>query len=125
MEATKFGKKICVIGGSHLNRIKRNIFQRSVNGGGEAYFNVFRGPSSKRFNHYILPTLHEHQPDISLLHIGPNDINNQAKDRINTEKITGDIINIGKSSINIGGKEVVISSVLPKKALHEHVLNGR
>ena len=33
VEATKFGKKICVIGDSHLNRIKRNIFQKSVNGG--------------------------------------------------------------------------------------------
>ena len=26
VEATKFGKKICVIGDSHLNRTKRNIF---------------------------------------------------------------------------------------------------
>ena len=32
-EATKFGKNICVIGGSHLNRIKMNIFQKSVNWG--------------------------------------------------------------------------------------------
>ena len=28
LEATKFGKKNCVIGDSHLNRIKRNIFQK-------------------------------------------------------------------------------------------------
>ena len=34
VEATKFGKKICVIGDSHLNRIKRSIFQKSVKGGG-------------------------------------------------------------------------------------------
>ena len=34
-EATKFGKKICVISDSHLNRIKRNIFQKSVNGEGK------------------------------------------------------------------------------------------
>ena len=39
-EATKFGKKIYVIGDSHLNRIKRNIFKKSVNGG-KTYFNVF------------------------------------------------------------------------------------
>ena len=32
LEATKFGKKICVIGDSHLNKIKRNIFQKSVTG---------------------------------------------------------------------------------------------
>ena len=44
-----------------------------------------------------------------------NDINNQTKDRTNTEKQTGDIINIGKSCIDLGVKEVVISSILPKK----------
>ena len=112
MEATKFGKKICVIGDSHLNRIKDNIFQKSVNGG-KTYFHVFRGATSKRLNHYILPTLHEDQPDVVSLHIDSNDINNQKKNRINTEKLTWVIINIGKSCINLGVKEVVISSILP------------
>ena len=37
------------------------------------------------------------------------------KDRINAEKLTGDIINICKSCINLGVKEVVMSSILPKK----------
>ena len=36
------------------------------------------------------------------------------KDRINAEKLTGDIINICKSCIDLGVKEVVISSTLPK-----------
>ena len=67
VEATKVGKKICVIGDSHLNRIKRNIFQKSVNGG-KRYFNVFRGAKSKRLNHYVLPTLHEDHFDVVLLH---------------------------------------------------------
>ena len=113
-EATKFGKKICVIGDSQLKRIKKNIFQKSVNGG-ETYFNAFRGATSKRLNHSILPTLHQDPPDVVLLHIGSSDINNQAENRINTEKLTGDIINIGKSCIDLGVKEVVISSILPKK----------
>ena len=68
-------------------------------------------------NHYILPTLHEDHPNVILLHICSNDINNQKKDRINTEKLTGDIINIGKSCIDLGVKEVVISSILPKKSI--------
>ena len=117
LEATKFGKKICVIGDSHLNRIKRNVFQELVNGG-KTYFNVFRGTTSKRLNHYILPTLHEDHPDAVLLHISSNDTNNQTKDRINTEKLTGDIINIGKSCIDLGVKEVVKSSILLKRTLH-------
>ena len=50
-----------------------------------------------------------------MLYIGSNDINNQTKDKINIEKLTGDIINIGKSCINLGVKYLVISSILPKK----------
>ena len=78
-------------------------------------FIVFRGVTSKRLNHNILPTLHEDHPDVVLLHIGFNDINNQTKDRIATEKLMADIINIGKSCIDLDVKEVVISSILPKK----------
>ena len=113
-EATKFRKKICVISDSHLNRIKTNIFQKLVNRG-KTYFNVFQGATSKRLNHYILTTLHKDQLDVALLHIDSNDINNQMKDKINTEKLTGDTINIGKSCINLGKKKVVILSILPKK----------
>ena len=87
MEATKFRKSICEIGESLLSRIKRNIFQKLVNGA-EIYFNVFRGATSKRFNHYILPTLHEDHPDVVLLHIGSNHIANQTKDAINTDQLT-------------------------------------
>ena len=106
---------MCIICDSHLNRIKRNIFQKLVNGGVGTYFNNFRGATAKRLNHYILPTLHKDHPDVVLLHIGSNDINNQTKDRINTEKLKKDIINICESCINLGVKEVVISTILPKK----------
>ena len=57
--------------------------------------------------------LHEDQPDVVLLHIGSNDINNQTKDKINTEKLTDNIITNGKSYIDLGLKEVIISSILP------------
>ena len=65
-KVTNFGQKICVIGDSHLKRIKRNIFQKSVDEG-KTYFNVFRGATSKRLNHYILPTPHEDQPDVAFV----------------------------------------------------------
>ena len=68
-------------------------------------------------NHYILPTLHKDHPDVVFLHISSNDINNQTKDRINTEKLMGYIINLGKSWIDLGVKEVVTSSILPKKSI--------
>ena len=82
--------------------------------GGKTYFNVFRGAIS---THYSIINLHEDQPDVVLLHIGSDDINNETKGKINTEKLTGDIINIGKSCIDLGVKEVVISSVLPKQSI--------
>ena len=77
------------------------------------YFNVFRGATSKRLNHYILWTLHEDQPDVVLLHICSNDINNKTKDKINTEKLTKDITNIGMYCTNLVVKKVIIS-ILPK-----------
>ena len=64
-------------------------------------------------NHYVLPTLHEDQPDVILLHIGSNDINNQTKDKTNIEKSMEDIINIGKCLINFDVKEVIILIIIP------------
>ena len=43
--------------------------------------------------------LHEDHPDVVLLHIDSNDINNQTNDKIKTEKLTEDVIN------NIGFRE--------------------
>ena len=39
-----------------------------------------------------------------LLHINSTNINNQTKDKVHTDKLPEDIINIGKSSINFGVK---------------------
>ena len=56
--------------------------------------------------------LQEGQPDVVLFCISSNDINNQTKNKINTENLKEDIINIGKSCINLCVKGVIISSVL-------------
>ena len=79
-------------------------------------------PSKRRQKKQL--TKHRKQPEAyvtneqyeePLEHISSNDINNQTKDIINTEKLTRDIIKIGKSCIDLGMKEVVISSILLKK----------
>ena len=49
-----------------------------------------------------------------LLHIDSNDINNQKEDKTNAEKLTENIINVGKSCINFSVKEAIISSTLTK-----------
>ena len=56
--------------------------------------------------------LQEGQPDVVLFCISSNDINNQTKNKINTENLKEDIMNIGKSCINLCVKEVIISSIL-------------
>ena len=56
--------------------------------------------------------LQEGQLDVVLFCISSNDINNQTKNKINTENLKEDIINIGKSCINLCVKEVIISSIL-------------
>ena len=56
--------------------------------------------------------LQEGQPDVVLFGISSNDINNQTKNKINTENLKEDIINIGKPCINLCVKGVIISSIL-------------
>ena len=50
------------------------------------YFNIYE----------VELLLHENQLDVVLLHIILNDINNQIKDKGNTEKLTENIINTDK-----------------------------
>ena len=66
--------------------------------------NVFGGAASMTLNNYILPTLQEDQPCVAVLHIGLSNINNQIKDKINTEKLTEDVIKIGKCCIDFSMK---------------------
>ena len=110
-------------------RINRNLLMRTAQCYLHSFYHAFskrrQKKQSKRSNHYIPPTLHKDQLFVVLLHIGYNDTNSRTKDKISTGKLTGDIINIGKSCIDLGEKEVVISSILPKKNIVLHVLYGR
>ena len=54
----KYGKKICVVGDSHIRRIKRNLFNNSLYEG-KAYLKGFNGASIKSLDHFITPTLAE------------------------------------------------------------------
>ena len=43
---TKHGRKICVVGDSHVKRIKRNDFNKALRHG-KAFFRSFSGPNAK------------------------------------------------------------------------------
>ena len=114
--AAKQGKKVCLIGDSHLKRIRKNAFNRSINNG-NAYINCFSGANSKRLGHYIIPTLMEDQPEIVVIHIGSNDVTHENYDHINIGDLAQKIIDIGKQCLFNGVKEILISSIFLKKQL--------
>ena len=90
---TKFGKKICVVGDSHIRRIERNAFNNSLYEG-KAHLNGFSGANIKRLDHFITPTLVENRPDIVIIHIGSNDITHNTVDRRDVKDIVNRVINI-------------------------------
>ena len=112
---TKNGKKICVIGDSHLNRIRTYQFNKSITKG-KAYLSVFRGATIRRLKYHVIPTLVEDKPDVIIIHVGCNDIYDikNIKD-LNTSKVVDEIIDIGKLCTNYGVKEIIFSSILPKR----------
>ena len=87
---TKHGRKICVVGDSHIKRIKRNDFNKELRHG-KAFFRSFSGTNAKQLRHYIIPTLIDDRPGAIVIHVGTNDILNHA----NHEDIARSIINIG------------------------------
>ena len=111
---TKFGKKICVVGDSHIRRIKRNLFNNSLCEG-KAHLNGFNGANIKRLDHFITPTLVEDRPDIVIIHIGSNDITHNIVGQVDVKDNVNRIINIGKKCLSYGVKEVIILSVFIKR----------
>ena len=111
---TKFGKKICVVGDSHIRRIKRNLFNNSLCEG-KAHLNGFSGANIKRLDHFITPTLVEDRPDIVIIHIGSNDITHNIVGQVDVKDNVNRIINIGKTCLSYGVKEVIVSSIFIKK----------
>ena len=110
---TKFVKKICVVGDSHIRRIKRNLFSNSLYEG-KAHLNGFSGANIKRLDHFINSTLVEDRPDIVRIHIGSNDITDNTVDQIDVKDIANRIVNIGKKCLSYGVKEVIILSIFIK-----------
>ena len=113
---TRYGKKVCIVGDSHLKRLKKKVFNTSINHA-KTYISCFSGANSKRLEYYVSPTLDEDKPDVVVIHVGSNDVNHENFDRINVTEISERIINIGKQCLYYGVKEVLISSIFPKKQI--------
>ena len=108
---TKFGKKIFVVGDSHVKRMKRIDFNSQLRSG-KAFFKTFSGANTKQLSHYIIPTLVDDKPDAVIVHVGTNDILNGANDN----ELANSIMKIGIVCKQYGVNDVVISSILVKKS---------
>ena len=106
----KNGRKVLVVGDSHIKRIRRNDFNKELKNG-KAIFRSFSGASTKPMDHYILPLLVDDKPDAVIIHVGNNDILTNA----NHEEIARNIIKIGLNCKIDGVNDLVIFSVLVKK----------
>ena len=88
----KNGRKILVVGDSHIKRIRRIDFNKELRND-KAYFRSFSGATSKQLDHCIIPSLVDDKSDAVIIHVGTNDILYNAS----YEDIAGNIIKIGSN----------------------------
>ena len=112
---TRYGRKVIVVGDSHLINIKRRLFNDSlINGKG--YIKCYKGAKAEDLNYHIMPSLLREKPDIVLINIGSNDINFKNL-TIDLCDLAQQIIDLGFLCKQYGVKEVIISSIIPKKSV--------
>ena len=111
---TKHSKKTCIVGDSHIQRIKKNLFNNSINEG-KAHLNSFSGATINRLDDFTTPILEEDRPDIVIIYVGSNDITHNTINNIYAKGISKRIIDIGKKCLLYGVTEVIISSIFIKR----------
>ena len=105
---TKMGKKVIIVGDSHVRRIRRDNFNKELRRG-KTYFKSFSGANAKQLQHYILPTLTDDKPDAIIIHAGTNDV---LKNNQNEEEIAQNIMKIAESCMSAGINYIFVSSAL-------------
>ena len=68
---TKHGRKVLVVGDSHLIRIPKNDFNKELKNG-KAIFRSFSGANTRHLDHYILPQLVDNKSDAVIIHVDTN-----------------------------------------------------
>ena len=57
----------------------------------------FPGAKVEELQHYLTPHLETQEPDISIIHVGGNNINYKNLEDINVDEISENIANVGKN----------------------------
>ena len=116
----KHGRKVLIVGDSHVRCIRRNDCNKELKNE-KAIFRSFSGANTKQLNHYIVPLLVDDKPDFVIIHVGTNDVLENA----NHEDIARNIIKIGLECKKFGVNDIVISSVLVKRSPKSNAINRR
>ena len=67
--------------------------------------------------YYVAPSLKEQKPDIIVIHVDGNYINNKDKGNVNMNELADNIISLAMICRDFGAPDVVILEVLPKKCI--------
>ena len=108
---SKNGRKILVVGDSHVKRIRRIDFNKEHRTG-KVYFRSFSCATRKQQDYYIKSSLLDDKPDAVTIHVGTNNIIYN----VCYEDITGNIIKIGSNCKSHGFNDVFILSILVKRS---------
>ena len=74
------------MGDSYIRRIKKNLFNNSINEG-KTQLNSFSGATINRLDHFIAPILEEDRPDIVIILVGSNYITDNIINNIDAKDI--------------------------------------
>ena len=114
-ETSTYGRKILFIGDSHINRINKNRLNQSFQKA-KCIVKPFSGAKIEDLTHYIIPNLQQQKPDIVVIHVGSN---NAAYNKLHFDPrlLAENIIKIGKTCIEYGVEDVVISGIFVKESI--------
>ena len=107
---TDYGKKIFVVGDSHIKRIDSKRFNNSFERA-KSFIKSFPGAKIQKSENYVVFHLNTQKLDVSVIYIQENNINFKGINDINVKRIADNIINIRKKCANFAS-EVFVSSVL-------------
>ena len=79
---------------------------------GRIHLKAFPGARAKHLNHYLVPSLEEHEYDCAIIHVGINDIL-RHKNENELKNLPEDILKIANSCRNHNINKVFVSSILP------------
>ena len=117
------GKKTLVFTTSISKNIQKNEFNRH-NKNGDAYFRRFPGAKARHMKNYISTHLEEERPDTIIIHAGGNDLPTSRENPLPVLDIANDLIEAAQTCKLSGATQIMVSSVLPRKAKYMNIRCG-